>query len=58
MLELPQIIDVAVSFKPILSVLPQAGYDIDSGNNINTPILIASQGQQAKAFLGNIKPEN
>ena len=58
MLELPQIIDVAVSFKPILSVLPQAGYDIESGNNINTPILIASQGQQAKAFLGNIKPEN
>ena len=58
MLEVPQIIDVAVSFKPILSILPQAGYDIDSGNNINTPILIASQGQQAKAFLGNIKPEN
>ena len=53
MLETPQIIDVAVSFKPILNILPQAGYDIDSGNNINTPILIASQGSSAAKFLGN-----
>jgi len=51
MLELPQIIDVAVSFKPILNVLPQTGFDIEAGNNINTPILIASEQQKATTFL-------
>ena len=53
MLEVPQIIDVAVSFKPILNVLPQTGFDIDSGNNKQSPILIASQGSSANKFLGN-----
>ena len=53
MIELPQIIDVAVSFTPILNVLPQTGYDLNSKNNKNTPILIASESDKAQLFLGN-----
>ena len=40
MLELPQIIDVAVRFTPILDVLPQTSLDIDDSNNKQTPILV------------------
>ena len=38
MLETPQIIDVATSFKPILNVLPQTGFT--KWNPVNTPILL------------------
>ncbi len=54
MLELPQIMDVSVSFKPILSILPQTGFDLEADNPNNTPILIASERQKAQRFLGNI----
>ena len=39
MLETPQIMDVAVNFKPILNVLPQTGFT--KNNSINTPIILA-----------------
>ena len=53
MLETPQIIDVAVNFKPILNILPQIGFDNNgTGVGTQTPILIASQGKSAKEFLG------
>ena len=39
MLETPQIMDVAVNFKPILNVLPQTG--LTKNNSINTPIILA-----------------
>ena len=38
MLETPQIMDVAVNFKPILKVLPQTGYTTNQTKN--TPILL------------------
>ena len=54
MIELPQIIDASVTFKPILTDLPQTGYNAVAGNNKQTPILIASQDDKAQRFLGNI----
>jgi len=51
MLETPQIITVAVTFIPILSVLPRTGLTV---NNLNqTPILLASEAQKSTTFLNN-----
>ena len=54
MIELPQIIDAAVTFKPILTDLPQTGFNTVAGNNKQTPILIASQDEKAKIFLNKV----
>ena len=54
MLETPQIIDVAVNFKPILNVLPQTG--LTENNPTNTPILLAggvAATTKAYAVLNN-----
>ena len=54
MLETPQIIDVATSFKPILNVLPQTGFT--KWNPVNTPILLtggANASTNAYEFLNS-----
>ena len=54
MLETPQIIDVATSFKPILNVLPQTGFT--KWNPVNTPILLtggANASTNAYKFLNS-----
>jgi len=48
MLETPQLMDVAVQFKPILNVLPQTSFT--STNQSNTPILLT---QLNNKYLGN-----
>lgn len=48
MLETPQIIDVAVSFKPILKKLPKTDY-LERG--VNSPILLTSNSQKARDYL-------
>jgi hypothetical protein len=54
MLETPQIMDVAVNFKPILKVLPQTSYTTNQTGN--TPILLTAggtAGTNAYRFLNN-----
>ena len=55
MLELPQIIDVAVSFTPILEVLPQTSLDINDSNNKQTPILVmpSDDNTRYKKFMNS-----
>ena len=48
MLETPQLMDVAVQFKPILNVLPQTSFT--STNQVNTPILLT---QLNNKYLGS-----
>ena len=51
MLETPQIITVAVTFIPILFVLPRTGLTVNNKNQ--TPILLASEAQKSTTFLNN-----
>jgi len=51
MLETPQIMDVAVNFKPILNVLPQTG--LTKNNSLNTPILLTGGIQPTSGRKGS-----